>query len=293
MKIKWIRTLVQYAVLLVLTVITALTVRIFAVDFYAIPSDSMRPELEAGDFILVNKLCYGARLYRNLEFLKTGKEPETWRTRGYSRVKRNDVVVFNYPQVGKKREIRMNLSVFYVKRCIGLPGDTLKIEDGYYLVNGRKGYGNMEEQQQMAEETTPRPGCEYRTRFVAPGQGWNIRNWGPLLIPAEGTKIRIDSNNVRIYDRMIAYEMRGHKFRVKDKQVWLNDTLVREYTFRQNWYFMAGDHIYNSKDSRYIGLVPEEFIVGKVSAVLYNRNRTDGTFCWDRFLRVVRGGNDD
>lgn len=279
----------QYVLAVVLALTVALVLRMFALDFYSIPSDSMRPALEPGDFILVNKLCYGARLYRNLDFLDTGGEPDTWRVKGYGEVKRNDVVVFNYPQNGKKRAVEMNLSCFYVKRCIGLPGDTLAIVNGYNTVNGLTGYGNMEEQQQLAEEEEPRPGCEYRTRSVAPGHHWNIRNWGPVCIPARGMTLQIDSTNVRIYDRIIAYETKG-KFRVYKNKVWFGDRPLERYTFRENWYFMAGDHLYNSKDSRYIGLVPEKFLVGKVVLILSGRDRDTGTYRWDRVFKRVKGG---
>lgn len=61
-----------------------------------IPTDSMTPAIEPGDYIMVNKLYKGARFYKQLKF-ESGKTPETFRVPGYSSIRRNDIVVFNLP----------------------------------------------------------------------------------------------------------------------------------------------------------------------------------------------------
>lgn len=110
----------------------------------------MEDELMAGDFIWVNKLAYGARFPQTLlsipftknilPFTKTTPSYLTWielpyfRVPGYKKIKRNDIIVFNFPAedgipVDKKDNV--------VKRCIGLPGDTLKIDDKTVYINGK------------------------------------------------------------------------------------------------------------------------------------------------------------
>ena len=107
----------------------------------------MYPTIEPGDFIVVNKLYMGARFYKNFDFLD-GSHPETVRVSGFASLKRNDVIVFNFPTHTNGRW-DMDLGTFYVKRCIALPGDTLSIIKGINHVNGKTGFGNMEEQQRL------------------------------------------------------------------------------------------------------------------------------------------------
>ena len=72
---KLLKTLFQYLTVIVLSLTIALLLRLFVVDFYSIPSDSMAPTIEPGDFIMVNKLSFGARMYKNFDFLKNQTDP--------------------------------------------------------------------------------------------------------------------------------------------------------------------------------------------------------------------------
>jgi signal peptidase I len=94
-----------------------LIVRAFFVEAYKIPSGSMEGTLLVGDFLLVNKLAYGAEVPFTGRRLPRLREPA-----------RGDVVVFQWPE---------DLSKNFVKRLVGLPGDTLAMRDGILMVNGR------------------------------------------------------------------------------------------------------------------------------------------------------------
>ena len=119
---KVIKSIFQYVGAILLAIVIAALLRFFIVDFYSIPSDSMYPTIEPGDFIV--------------------------RVSGFASLKRNDVIVFNFPTHTNGRW-DMDLGTFYVKRCIALPGDTLSIIKGINHVNGKTGFGNMEEQQRL------------------------------------------------------------------------------------------------------------------------------------------------
>ena len=140
---KIIKNILQYIAVIVISLVIAILLRLFVVDFYSIPSDSMQPTIEPGDFIMVNKLSFGARMYKNFDFLKDRTEPETYRIKGFSKIHNGDVLVFNFPYSGGWDRISMHLSRFYVKRCIGIPGDSLQIKGGFYEINGRRGIGNL------------------------------------------------------------------------------------------------------------------------------------------------------
>ena len=96
--------------------LVVLVVRSFVVEPFQIPSGSMRPTLEVGDFILVNKFAYGLRLpVVNTRFLEVD-DPE-----------RGDVMVFRFPE---------EPSVNFIKRVVGLPGDRIRYEDKQLYING-------------------------------------------------------------------------------------------------------------------------------------------------------------
>ena len=101
--------------------------QVFCFTSFKIPSDSMEPGLIAGDFIIVNKLSYGARLFNVLDAIDQ-KEIKIRRMPGIEEIERNDVVVFNFPYPTRWDSIGFDVMKYYVKRCIALPGDTLKYE---------------------------------------------------------------------------------------------------------------------------------------------------------------------
>lgn len=201
---KIIKSIFQYVGAILLAIVIAALLHFFIVDFYSIPSDSMYPTIEPGDFIVVNKMYMGARFYKNFDFLD-GAHPETVRVPGFSSLKRNDVIVFNFPTHTNGRW-DMDLGTFYVKRCIALPGDTLSIIAGINHINGKTGYGNMEEQQRLHHYRGEYAPGIYNTFPFDYWHRWNIQDFGPLYIPAAGTTITIDTLNFSLYRHLIAYE---------------------------------------------------------------------------------------
>ena len=108
----WVRSAYDFFPVLAVVLI----VRSFLIEPFNIPSSSMVPTLHTGDFIAVNKYAYGVRLpLINKKVLDTGS-PE-----------HGDVMVFRYPE---------NPKIYYIKRVIGLPGDTVSYSQGQLSVNG-------------------------------------------------------------------------------------------------------------------------------------------------------------
>jgi signal peptidase I len=118
-----------------------LVLRTFFIEAFVIPTGSMRLTLVEGDYIYVNKTAYGARLpitplsvpFTHQQFYLSWIELPYWRVPGYTSVKHNDVVVFNYPM---ENEFPVDHRTFYVKRCVALPGDTLSIANSIVFING-------------------------------------------------------------------------------------------------------------------------------------------------------------
>jgi signal peptidase I len=115
---RWQRMLKEYAEALLIALILALVIRAFVVQAFKIPSGSMLQTLQIGDHLLVNKFLYGVKL----PFTDTVVIP-------VSNPEHGDVIVFEFPEDPSKD---------FIKRLIGVPGDTIEIRDKVVFRNGKK-----------------------------------------------------------------------------------------------------------------------------------------------------------
>ena len=120
--------------------------------------------------------------------------------------------------------------------------------------------------------------------------GWTRDNYGPVWIPKKGESIRLDMNNIAVYERPIrAYEK--NELEVRDGKIFINGEQTDTYTFKLNYYWMMGDNRHNSADSRYWGFVPEDHIVGKPIFIWWSsdpdRSLFGGGIRWGRLFNIV------
>ncbi len=153
----WLRSVAVAVVLFVL-------IRSFLVEAFKIPTGSMEGTLLVGDFLLVNKLVYGAEIPLMKRKLPGLRQPQ-----------RGDVIVFQWPVDPTKN---------FVKRIVGMPGDTLSMRNGQLIRNGvvlREKYAlhNLMGEQSSEEDFT------WQRRFLLAGRGVHPSrdNWGPLVVP--------------------------------------------------------------------------------------------------------------
>lgn len=180
----------------------------------------------------------------------------------------------------------MHILKYYIKRCIGLPGDTLSIRNGSFHVEGVQiSLGNIESQKEIAVTEKFQDGVFHSFPYDSI-IGWNIKDFGPLYIPGKGDSITLDQTNYRLYKKLIEWEQQ-EELQYKDSAVFLKGNPIDGYRFRKNYYFMAGDNGMNSQDSRYWGLLPEEYIVGKAWIIWKSVDPYTDKFRWDRFLKVI------
>ena len=288
---KFLKELRFYILLSIVVITLAIGMRVLLfTSITKIPSDSMEPAVWAGDFIIANKQIPGPRVYKNIRQIRIDGKVQTKRFKGIRKVRRNDVLVFNFPYAGRWDRIDMDLNVYYLKRCVALPGDTFLIENGELRIeNFQDSLGcafRQRELAQMSRDDFP-DGVWRSFPYDTVYYRWNIKDFGPLYVPAAGATIAIDTMNVRLYQRLIEYETDQRPF-VRDGLVYLGDEAIRDYTFRLNYYFMAGDNIFNSQDSRYWGLLPEDCIIGKAAIVVKSVDPRTGKFRWNRFFKTIQ-----
>ena len=284
---RWIDILLDLFLAVVGLALLWVFAQIFLFTSFHIPSDSMEPELIEGDAILIWKPTLGARLF-NLNATLRLEQVEIHRTPGFRKVKRNDVLVFNFPHPNNWDRIEMHILKYYVKRCIGLPGDTLSIKNGRFRVEGiDEALGNIKSQQKIGQ-TLPEefPDGVYRCFPYDSIIGWNIQNFGPLYIPKTGDRLPMNRKNYLLYHKLISWEQKA-KLEYKDSTVFLNGKPIKDYCFQKNYYFMAGDKGENSQDSRYFGFIPEKFIVGVATRIAYSRDKATGKLRWNRLMKAL------
>jgi signal peptidase I len=263
-------------------------VQVFLFSSFKIPSDSMAPGLIAGDQVLVCKPIYGARLF-NLFATLRNEQVSICRSPGFRNIRRNDVAVFNFPYPHTWDKVEMHILKYYIKRCVGLPGDTLEVRNGFYRVAGYPlPLGNIRSQEKVAarEKASFGDGVYFTFPFDSV-TGWNIREFGPLYIPKAGDELAMNRTHYLLYRKLIEWEQ-GATLTWRDSAVRLNDRVIDTYRFEKNYYFMAGDYTEDSRDSRYWGLLPEEYIVGKAWIIWKSTNPHTGKIRWDRVLKQIQ-----
>ena len=162
---RW-RAFSEWAFIVICAVGVVMIARPIAVEAFKIPTGSMEHTLLVGDFLFVNKAVYGAEIPLVHVRLPAFHHPL-----------RGEILVFEFP---------LNPEKNYVKRLIGLPGDTVEMRDGRVYLDGRA----MEEP--YVEHTDPNsdPGAEefsWQRPFLVRAAEASVRpsrnNWGPLVVP--------------------------------------------------------------------------------------------------------------
>ena len=227
----------------------------------------------------------------------------------------------------------------YVKRCVGLPGQTIEIKDQVVYLDGKpnkepdnaqfsykvklrqplsddlmrelgitmedlmslneRGYMPLTRNaaKELANQKDYVESVEIYKDIVTGDlyplnmvKKWTVDNYGPLWIPAKGKSVKLNMDNIAIYERPIrVYE--GNELEVKPNgQIYINGQLADSYTFKMDYYWMMGDNRHNSADSRFWGFVPEDHIVGKPIFIWWSSDpdrKGFGGIRWSRLFRMV------
>jgi signal peptidase I len=158
----------EWAMIMTIAVALFLALHTFVIQAFKIPSGSMENTLLVGDFLLVNKVVYGAEVPGTGIHLPAIRKPQ-----------HGDVIVFKWP---------VDHSVDFVKRLVGLPGDTLSMRDGVLVRNG----STVKEPYVFHSDPGADPvwdDFQWQSDFLVRTAGAAIsyhpsrNNWGPLVVP--------------------------------------------------------------------------------------------------------------
>lgn len=182
-------------------------------------------------------------------------------------ISRNDIVVFNFPYAEMENKMMPGGNMLYCKRCIAIPGDTFFIDkQGVYHVKG-------------SEEIIGK-------RMAQIAAGPILVNYDSLYIPRTGDSIQIDSLNFNCYHACIEYET-GKQLYLYEGKIYMDGVIIDYYHFQKNYYYMAGDNVSDSYDSRYWGLLPEDFILGIGRFIWFSEDPNTSKIRWERIFKQL------
>lgn len=222
-----------------------LVVRSFLIEPFNIPSSSMVPTLYTGDFVAVNKYTYGIRLpLINREVIDLGSP------------QRGDVIVFRYPD---------NPKIYYIKRVIGVGGDTVSFNQGQLSING---------------EAIPTQSIDFTadTTMVERMYPAGRTEAGQSISAEQARQQGISEETSAKYVQETPSPEHQHLVRYLDDRVWFqyagflqqnspnfmsSQGQQWQITVPQGQYFVMGDNRERSADSRFWGFVPDDNVAGK------------------------------
>lgn len=237
----------EYAEALLSAVLIALFVRAFVVEAFKIPSKSMVPTLMVGDHLFVNKFAYGIRIPIWGKWIAHFKNPE-----------RGEVVVFVYPR---------DSSLDFIKRVVGLPGDTVSVQGSELKVNGE------------LISTLP-----LEVKGVNPQNARQLLVNKPENLPALFAILPFfpDWQDYKFYAEKLGkveHWIQHHSFPRSEN---LNITVPPDHLF------VMGDNRENSSDSREWGFVPMKNLKGQAMFIWLSLDHDQGGIRWDRFGKWIQ-----
>ncbi|MDQ6978679.1 MAG: signal peptidase I [Mariprofundaceae bacterium] len=212
---EWLESIIVIGLL-------AFVIRSFIVAPFKIPSSSMVPTLEVGDYLFVLRYSYGLRVpFTDLQFAA-------------SEAKHGDVVVFDYPEDRSKD---------YIKRIVGLPGDHIGYHGNRLSVNGH----------------------------LMPLKKLAVR---PYYLGDKSIQVSMEFEE-QLFD--VTHHVLRQSYTLRDG----------DWTVPEGHYMVLGDNRNNSRDSRFWGFVPQEYLVGKAAIVWWSWDHVKGEVRWDRLGTVL------
>lgn len=306
---------------LILATILAVIIRMFLFETIRITTPSMSENQNVGDRLIIEKWSIGSRLPFSLSIpfvpdTILGKKTyfriagSYVRLPGIRKIKRNDLLEFNYPAQTDNRPI--DQFPVLLSRCVGLPGEYICLKGTELLINDKKVQRNpdvcvcyrypIKQQKEIIKRLNSEQinrktyqdkdsGFIYLTRYqyLALTKSGKVLDFKShtfsfdeksALIPFEGFRIKMDNLTFDTWAPLINRFEGIHLRRTADGHFIENARVIEYYTFKQNYYWLLNDHQGYVDDSRSFGLIPESYIIGKACLIFFSPNKK-------RFLQKI------
>ena len=265
---------------ILIAVLTALVVKLFFFEAFRIPTGSMENTLLPGDFLVVNKFGFGIKSPRYIPFTSI-EIPQFTIIPPFAKLERGDIIVFRFP--GNRDEIKPYENVNYIKRLIGLPGDTIQIKNRTVFVNGKI---FPEPKTIKINKNFIIPEGQVNPSIFPKGAKFNEDNYGPIVVPKKGMKIKISPENIEQW--LVFIEREGHKVEQRNGKIFIDGVQSNTYTVERNYVFVMGDNRNNSLDSRFWGFVPTDNIIGKAVMIYWSWDSNISIFDLPEKIKSIR-----
>ena len=190
----------------------------------------------------------------------------------------------------------------YVKRCVGLPGQTLQVKNRVVYLDGKpnKEPDNVQYtyrvklKEHMPDELMQELGIsmEQLAQLNRDGVMPLTKQAAAALAMRKDVVESVELNTEIRGDDQVYPRNAAYGWTVKNGQIFINGQHATSYTFKMDYYWMQGDNRHNSADSRYWGFVPEDHIVGKPIFIWWSSDPDRSGFKgirWSRLFRMVDG----
>ncbi|MBR3430501.1 MAG: signal peptidase I [Clostridia bacterium] len=281
--LSWVLTLVG-------ALAAALLIRAVIFEPVRVDGDSMNDTLTDKEIMLVSKYDYNS-IWLSMPWDSDNQAQKAARiTIGNPNLL--DVVICRYPARG---------AVNFVKRVVGLPGDTVELREGFLYLNGTQveaekelvadeyrvntlssGYSFGPYRVPKKGDTLTVSGSGSSLQFLINGEAFNRKNTVLLAKDENGKTLKIYDQNPKeehgarpsVLVTVIAYD--GKEYTSSDWGEIIPTLSGKTFTMDQDYYFLMGDHRNNSNDSRSIGAVERSMIVGHVRRIVFPFNKWRG-----------------
>lgn len=269
---------------IVFAVVIVLLVNAFVFTSYVVPfSTEADTSIYKNDRVLINKWSYGLRIpFTNVRLLE-------------QRVDREDLIAFDSPNPIYDSKSNLRKGIF-VDRCVGMPGDTLMLNDELIITNDKTvnpDYKRLYIYPQSKEDLLVKTLKELDlgdNRLAGYKDGQYVRafsnyecylikqklqnnyplsplyknaeNSHPFIVPGKGKSIKVTPWNMTLLCNTIA----NHENRVSsiiDDKLWVDGVPVDSFKFTQDYYWVVSNNPLNLYDSRLFGFIPQSHLVGR------------------------------
>ncbi len=300
-------------IILFIAFVIAFILRLFVFETIDIASKAMLESFKPGDKIIVEKWTLGPRMPYKLKIRSKnesgvrekhliGINEEPYRINGISKIRHNDLLIFNDPR--KHPNLPLELSPALFSRCIGLPGDTLLFFENTIRANGKLierpmdatacfmfDLKNIKLVENSIKQEYPEKKLYHRndTGFVFMTQFefmkisvehssdkfplkpyLSYKDDKQIIVPCKGYKISLDKKSVKKWRELLDRYENITISRSGSGKYEINGIESDYYTFKHDYYWMLNDHQGFLNDSRSLGPISENQIIGKALLILYS-----------------------